>query len=155
MEEHKQHIVVSAIENGTVIDHIAADSLFTVVKILNIEDFTEQVTIGYNFSSKKYGKKGIIKVANRYFKDEELNKIALVSPNATIITIKDFQVIEKKRVSLPETIGNIVKCINPKCITNNQEVDCKFTLIQTEGEEPKLQCHYCEKYTTKENMTFK
>lgn len=150
----RKELIVSAIENGTVIDHIPVESLFTVVKILAIEDLHEQVTIGYNFSSKKFGQKGIIKVANRYFEDNELNKIALVAPRATIITIKDFDIIEKKHVELPEEIGNIVKCINPKCITNNQEVDQKFTLIDIPGEEIKVQCYYCDKYTTRQNMEF-
>jgi len=153
--EQRKELIVSAIENGTVIDHIPTDSLFVVVKILGLEKLTEQVTIGYNFGSKKYGKKGIIKVANKYFKDIDLNKIALVAPSASIIVIKDFQVIEKKNVELPETIGNIVSCINPKCITNNQEVDCKFTLINNKGEDLKIKCHYCEKYTTRKNMQFK
>ena len=152
--EQRTELTVSAIENGTVIDHIPVDSLFTVVKFLDVEKLSNQVTIGYNFSSKKYGKKGIIKLANKFFKDDELNKIALVAPTATIITIKDFKIIEKKQVELPKNIGNIVKCINPKCITNNQDVDCQFSIINNPGEELKLQCHYCEKYTSEENIEF-
>jgi aspartate carbamoyltransferase regulatory subunit len=154
MEQRKQ-LIVSAIENGTVIDHIPVDSLFTAVKILDIENLTEQVTIGFNFGSKKFGKKGIIKVANKFFEDKELDKIALVAPSATIITIKDFQIIEKRTVGVPKTIGNIAKCINPKCITNIQEVACKFTVIDNEDEPLKLKCHYCEKYTTLDHIEFK
>ena len=153
--EQRTELTVSAIENGTVIDHIPVDSLFTVVKFLDVEKLSNQVTIGYNFASKKYVKKGIIKLANKFFENDELNKIALVAPTATIITIKNFKIIEKKQVEMPKTIGNIIKCINPKCITNIQEVECKFNVINNEGEDLKLQCHYCEKYTTKENFEFK
>ncbi|MDL2242603.1 aspartate carbamoyltransferase regulatory subunit [Bacteroidales bacterium OttesenSCG-928-K03] len=154
MEKRKQ-LIVSAIENGTVIDHIPVDSLFIVVKILGLEKLNEQVTIGYNFDSKKHGKKGIIKVSNKYFEDLEINKIALAAPTASIIVIKDFQVIEKKYVELPETVGNIVSCINPKCITNNEEVECKYTVVKNGGDDLKIKCHYCEKFTTKKNMVFK
>ena len=154
--ENRTELTVTAIENGTVIDHIPVDSLFTVIKILDIESMTDQVTIGYNISSKKYGKKGIIKIANKYFEANELNKIALVAPTATIITINNFNIIEKKQVELQKTVGNVVRCINPKCITNVQDVDCKFHVVNTnDGTELKLQCHYCEKYTTKKNFEFK
>ena len=152
---HKTELTVSAIENGTVIDHIPVESLFKVVKFLNIENLPDQVTIGFNFTSKKYGSKGIIKIANKFFADDDLNKIALVAPTATIITIKNFNIIEKKQVTTPKKVGNIIKCINPKCITNNQEVDCSFDVIENQGGDIKLKCHYCEKFTTKDNFEFK
>ncbi len=150
----RKELIVSAIENGTVIDHLPADSVFTVVRILKLEDLHEQITIGYNLNSKKYGKKGIIKVANKYFEHNQLNKIALVAPTATIITIKDFEIIDKKHVEIPEHIGSIMKCINPKCITNNQEVSQKFKVIDIPGEETVFQCEYCDKFTTKQNIEF-
>jgi aspartate carbamoyltransferase regulatory subunit len=143
---------VSAIENGTVIDHIPAKNVFQVIKILNLDNFDNQILFGTNLESKKYGTKGIIKVSNKYFKKEEINKIALVAPRATLIVIKDYKVIEKKSVEIPDEVVRIVKCFNPNCITNHEKVPTKFTVISKD--DLKLHCHYCEKNTDKKNMTF-
>jgi len=147
-ENIRKELVVSAIENGS--DHIPAKSVFRVVKMLNLEDTDTQVTVGFNLESRKYGKKGIIKVSNKYFEDEEVNKIALVAPTATLIVIKDYKVTEKRNVKIPDEIRKIVKCVNPNCITNHQQVATRFTVI--DKEDLKLQCHYCEKITGKNNI---
>ncbi|HOY32670.1 MAG TPA: aspartate carbamoyltransferase regulatory subunit [Bacteroidales bacterium] len=149
----RKELVVSAIENGTVIDHIPTQSVFQVIHILNLEKFDNQIVIGTNLSSSKYGKKGIIKVSNKFFEPEEINKIALVAPTATLIVIKNFLVTEKKKVEIPETIQKFVKCVNPNCITNIENVPTKFNVI--DKEESKLKCFYCEKTTEKKNMVFK
>ncbi len=148
----KKELIVSAIENGTVIDHIASNEVFHVMRLLNLVNCEETVYMGSNLESKKLGKKGIIKVANRYFHPEEINKIALVSPDATIIEIKDFEVVKKNKVELPEKVHGIVKCMNPNCITNHEAVETDFTVVGTP--EMKLKCHYCEKFTTKERIEF-
>ncbi|MGD0711787.1 MAG: aspartate carbamoyltransferase regulatory subunit [Bacteroidales bacterium] len=144
---------VTAIENGTVIDHIPPKSVFQVIKILHLEDSNDMVLFGTNLESKKYGKKGIVKVGNKFFKKNEINKIALVAPNATLIVIKDYKVISKEVVKLPDNIQDIVKCFNPNCITNHEKVNTKFTVI--DKSDVKLRCHYCEKITDKKNMNFK
>jgi len=144
---------VTAIENGTVIDHIPPKSVFQVIKILHLEDSNDMVLFGTNLESKKYGKKGIVKVGNKFFKKNEINKIALVAPNATLIVIKDYKVTSKEVVKLPDTVENIVKCFNPNCITNHEKVNTKFTVI--DKTDVKLRCHYCEKITDKKNMNFK
>ena len=72
----KSELKVTAIENGTVIDHIPANALFKVVKILNLEKEHNQVTFGTNLDSKKLGKRAIIKISDRFFEDSEINKIA-------------------------------------------------------------------------------
>lgn len=149
----RKELVVSAIQNGTVIDHIPTQSVFQVIHILNLDEFENQILFGTNLDSSKYGKKGIIKVSNKYFEPFEINKIALVAPTATLIIIKDFHVTEKKKVEIPDTIQKFVKCVNPNCITNNENVPTKFKVI--DKEESKLKCHYCEKITDKKNMTFK
>ncbi|HOP13121.1 MAG TPA: aspartate carbamoyltransferase regulatory subunit [Lentimicrobium sp.] len=149
-ENIRKELVVSAIENGSVIDHIPAKSVFRVVKMLNLEDTDTQVTVGFNLESCKYGRKGIIKVSNKYFENEEVNKIALVAPTATLIVIKDYKVTEKRNVKIPDEISKIVKCVNPNCITNHQQVATRFTVI--DKEDLKLQCHYCEKITGKNNI---
>ena len=151
-EETRKELKVSAIENGTVIDHIPSNSVFQVIKILNLDEYDNQIFLGTNLESQKYGKKGIIKVSNRFFKADEINKIALVAPTATLIVIKNFSVVEKKKVEIPDGVEKIVKCFNPNCITNNEPVVTKFTVI--ENEELKLKCHYCEKITAKDNISF-
>ena len=148
----KKELSVSAIENGTVIDHIPQGHVLQVMSILNLENFDDQIYFGANLDSKKFGKKGLIKVSNRYFKPHEINKISLVAPTATLIEIKDYEVIRKTGVKIPDEVHEITKCINPKCITNNEYVPTRFTVI--DKEDLKLKCHYCEKITKKENIQF-
>ena len=140
----KKELQVSAVENGTVIDHIPAEKLFDVINVLGIQNLENTVTFGYNLISSKLGKKGIIKIWNKFLKDDEINKLALVAP------IKDFEVAEKKAVMVPERVEGIAKCVNPKCITNNQNVRTKFDVV---GSSPiVLKCHYCEKLTDQEHI---
>ena len=89
--EKRKELIVSAIENGTVIDHIPADKVFQVVKILGLDKVTNPVYFGTNVESKKYGTKGFVKIADKYFEPEDVNKIALVAPTASIIEIKGFE----------------------------------------------------------------
>ncbi|MFP4470807.1 MAG: aspartate carbamoyltransferase regulatory subunit [Bacteroidales bacterium] len=152
-KEQRKELKVSAIENGTVIDHIPAASLFKAIKILNLDNTDEQVLFGTNLDSKKYGKKGIIKVSNKYFESDEINKIALVAPTASLIVIRDFKVVEKTVVEIPDFVEKIVRCFNPNCITNHENVRTRFDVIKNE-ETLKLRCHYCEKTTSRENMVF-
>jgi len=151
-EDPRKELKVSAIENGTVIDHIPTNSVFQVIKILKLSDYPNQLLIGTNLESRKMGKKGIIKVSNKFFKSDEINKIALVAASATLIVIKKFQVVEKKKVEIPDRVEKIVKCFNPNCITNHEDVPTLFTVINKD--ELKLSCHYCEKITARGNMSF-
>lgn len=150
--DRRKELKVSAIENGTVIDHLPAKSVFQVAKILGLDSSGEQILIGTNLESKKFGKKGIIKLANRFFEHDEINKIALVAPSATLIVIRDYQIVEKEKVDIPEHVVRFVRCMNPNCITNHEKITTKFTVI--DKQEIKLQCHYCEKVTDKNNMIF-
>lgn len=151
MENSVKKLKVSAIENGTVLDHIPANQLFKVINILNLTDCRNQVTFGTNLESKLLGKKAIIKISDRYFEDKEINKIALVAPQAKINIIKNFEVVEKRVISVPSEICGIVKCSNPKCITNHQPVATRFTTI-TENGRLKLHCHFCEKMTDSDKL---
>ena len=105
----QKELKVSAIKNGTVLDHIPASQLFKVISILGLKDCANQVTFGMNLESQRLGKKAIIKVADRYFEETEINKVALVAPDAKINIIKDFEVIEKKVLRVPDEISGIVK----------------------------------------------
>ncbi len=154
MDNKRKELKVSAIRNGTVIDHIPSDKSFQVINILNLGDSTQQIYFGTNLESKKYGKKGIIKISDKYFEDEEINKISLVAPSATIIEIRDYEVIRKEQISLPEHVEKIVKCFNPNCVTNLQDVPTNFTVITDHKGQMKLACHYCEKTMAKENLNF-
>lgn len=151
-KDQRKELKVSAIENGTVIDHIPAHNLFQVVRILNLEKYESQILIGMNLDSQKYGQKGILKLSNKFFKSDEINKIALVAPTATMIVIRDFQIVEKRNVEIPDEIVKIVKCFNPNCITNQEKIITRFRVI--DKSDLRLQCHYCEKITAKDNMIF-
>ena len=139
----KKELAVAALQNGTVIDHIPSSVLFDAVKILGIEKLNTHVTIGNNLNSKKLGKKGIIKVADVEFPEATLNRIALIAPSAVVNIIRDFEVVEKHQVQLPDTIVGIVKCGNPKCITNNEPMKTRFHV--SEKNEGVICCHYCNR----------
>ena len=149
----KNEIMVTAIENGTVIDHIPTEKTFEVATLLNLESLSTPVTIGYNYRSKKIGRKGIIKVADTYFTQETLNRIALISPQAKINIIRNYEVTEKHHVSLPDTIVDIVKCNNPKCITNNEPMPTVFHVVDRNP--VTLCCHYCEHKVQQNELTLK
>lgn len=149
MKEPKQ-LSVSAIENGTVIDHVPAKALFKVIQILGLDHSENQITFGTNLESKKLGKKAIIKISGIYFEDEDINRIALVAPEAKLNIIKDYEVVEKKVVEVPDNIMGIARCMNPKCITNFETVTTRFRVVSKKN--VALKCHYCEKITTQENL---
>ena len=147
---NKQALQVAALKNGTVIDHIPSDKLFTVVNLLGLKNSDNNMTIGNNLESKKLGKKGIIKVADRFFTDEEISRLSVVAPNVKLNIIHDYEVVEKKQVIMPEEIKGLVKCNNPKCITNNEPMTTIFHVIDKEN--GTLKCHYCEKEVNKESI---
>jgi len=145
-----KQLLVSAIETGTVIDHIPASTLFKVIKILGLDKIRNQITFGTNLDSKTDGKKAIIKIAGKFFEDDDINRIALVAPEAKLNIIRDYEVVEKKVVEVPDTITGIARCMNPKCITNFETVTTKFKVVSKKA--VALKCHYCEKITTQENL---
>ncbi len=129
---------VAAIENGTVIDHIPSDKIFQVVNLLHLEDVKTPVTIGFNLKSKVLGTKSIIKIAGKYFSDNELAQLAVLCQNLTLCVIRDYEIVEKRSISLPDELVGIVRCNNPKCITNNEPMRTRFRVYGTT-----LKCHYC------------
>ncbi|GHV65829.1 aspartate carbamoyltransferase regulatory chain [Bacteroidia bacterium] len=149
--EVKKELQVSAIENGTAIDHIPANKLFDVINVLGLDKLSNNtVTFGMNLKSQKQGRKAIIKIWDKFLKDSEINKLAIVAPDAKINIIKDYEVVEKKLVQIPDKVEGIVKCMNPMCITNHEYVKTKFTVV---NKSPIiLKCHYCEKMTEEKNI---
>ena len=135
---------VSAIEEGTVIDQIANKSTFKVANILNIESIEQMVLIGFNLSSKKLGKKGIIKIGGKLLTQEEVNKISLIAPDATVNIIKDSEVVKKFTVDIPDSIEEFMKCFNTNCVSNHQKITSRFHVI---NKNPiRIRCHYCERH---------
>ncbi|MDR2966558.1 MAG: aspartate carbamoyltransferase regulatory subunit [Methanobacteriaceae archaeon] len=140
----KPEMKVKPIKNGTVIDHITANKSLHVLKILGLPSEDITVTIAMNVSSKESKQKDIMKIENRELKTNELDKIALISPNATINIIRDYEIIAKNKVSFMDELESIIKCTNPKCITNtNEPIEPKFHLLKTSP--ILLRCHYCER----------
>lgn len=139
--DNKTSLAVAALRNGTVIDHIPSDRLFKAVSLLGIERLGSAVTIGNNLESSKLGTKGIIKVSDVEFEEAQLNRIALIAPHAKVNIIRDYEVAEKHTVSLPDVIVDIVKCANPKCISNNEPMASRFEVIDRDN--VTIRCHYC------------
>ncbi|NKQ38779.1 MAG: aspartate carbamoyltransferase regulatory subunit [Methanosarcinales archaeon] len=135
---------VRPIKNGTVIDHIDAGAVLNVVKILNLDKRHENVvSILMNVSGFEK-KKDVVKIESKELSLEEINKISLISPNATINIIRDFNVLEKKQVEVPNSISVFVKCINPNCISNsNEPIQSKFNVYEN-NKKIQLVCIYCE-----------
>jgi aspartate carbamoyltransferase regulatory subunit len=146
----KKQLKVSAIKEGTVIDHIPAQNLFKVISILRLDKINTQITFGTNLESKRLGLKAIIKISELFFREAEINKIALVAPDAKLNIIRDYEVVEKKLVQVPDEIIGIVKCFNPQCITNHEKITTRFTVLSKK--DVSLKCHYCEKITDPEHM---
>lgn len=139
----KKERLVAAIENGTVIDHIPAEKTYAVATLLGLQKLQTPVTIGYNYPSKKLGKKGIIKIEDKFFTDEEISRLSVVAPNVVLNVIRDYEVVEKKKVVTPDTLKGIVRCNNPKCITNNEPMNTIFHVIDKNS--GIIKCHYCDK----------
>ncbi|GAB6975430.1 aspartate carbamoyltransferase regulatory subunit [Prevotella falsenii] len=150
MEMNKKERLVAAIENGTVIDHIPAEKTFQVVNLLELQNLSTPVTIGYNFSSSKVGCKGIIKVSDKFFTDDEISRLSVVAPNIILNIIRDYEVVEKKQVITPDELRGIVKCNNPKCITNNEPAPTIFNVVDKAA--GILKCHYCDKEQQMDNV---
>lgn len=139
---------VTPIRNGTVIDHISVGMALKVLKIVGVkDDVSSTVSVLMHVPSKKAGWKDIVKIEDRELDPKELDKIALISPNATINIIRDYNVAEKFVVEVPNVIRGIMRCSNPGCITNKGEpVEPEFVV---ESKKPiTLRCAYCDRITT-------
>ncbi len=143
MSVENEEVRVSKIKDGTVIDHINGGYALEVAKILGITGHERQVvTIGINVPSDRMCVKDIVKIEGRALSRREVNRIALIAPKATINIIRNYKVVEKQEVQLPKVIADIVKCVNPSCISNSNEPAAPKFYV--ESEEPLLlKCHYC------------
>ncbi len=138
-------LMVRRIKEGTVIDHIDEGKGLQVLGALRIDgNDGSLITIALNVPSGKFKKKDIIKVENKFLKDDDTNKIAVIAPTATINMIREYKLVEKRRVSLPNEIDRIFRCSNPDCITNSTEhIESVMDVIDREGRV--LKCRYCSR----------
>jgi len=150
MKEIKE-LKVPAIKEGTVIDHIPSRVTFKVMRILDLKEFNHIISIALNLKSKTLGKKGIIKIGKRFLTQDEVNKIAILAPRATVNIIRDYNVKEKIKVDIPKEIHNIVKCSNPNCITNNEKAKTFFQVI--DATPLQIICNHCERVMTSSEIT--
>jgi len=142
---------VYAIKNGTVIDHIPEGKGIEIIDLLNLKKWKKTVTLGIGFNSKRYKRKDVVKVENKELTPEEVNKIAIIAPTATLNIIRDFKLVKKAKLELPDVITGIIKCANPACITNNEPVKTKFS--REPGKKLRIQCNYCERYFDEEDIS--
>lgn len=149
---HSKTLSVAAIKNGTVIDHITSGHALKIVRLLNLAEHNKTVTLGLNLPSKESKYKDIIKVEGRELTQEEISRVAIFAPNATINIIKNYDVVKKFPTEMPETVEYVIVCPNPNCITNHEVMDSKFHIKQ-EGKNIKLKCNYCEKIFAEEEIT--
>ncbi len=149
-KEKNTVLQVPAIEHGTVIDHIPSHATLTVVRVLS--ELEDLVTIGINLSSHVLGRKGVVKIANRKLSPEEVAKIALVAPRATISIIESYEVVKKYTVTPPEIVEGLVRCANPNCITNHETVKTRFFVSKAEDGALRLRCSYCERAYDQEEL---
>ncbi len=142
---------VTAIKEGTVIDHIPAGKGLKVIQILRLDKLNGgALLLAANVHSRKLGRKDIVKIEGKFLSEEEVNKIALIAPSATVNIVRDYKVAEKFPVEIPEEISGILKCANPNCVSNHEYTTPKFYVI---SKEPlKVRCHYCERTMEEEEI---
>jgi aspartate carbamoyltransferase regulatory subunit len=149
MSDTDRELRVSKIRNGTVIDHLAAGEALNVLALLGIDGSGgETVSIGMNVPSDQLAKKDIVKVEDRELSQSEVDVLAVIAPEATINIIRDFDVVEKKRVERPEAVDGVVSCPNRNCITNDDEpIRTRFAVL---GDA--LRCDYCGEIVREEEV---
>lgn len=146
----RKEMSVSAIREGTVIDHLPSEVTLKVVEILKLGNLQEIVSVAYNLKSKRMKKKGIIKIGGKNLNMKEINKIAMIAPMCTMSIIKDYKVVQKTKLEIPLKIEGVAKCINPNCVTNNEGV---LTVFNLEERDPVIvRCQYCERTMTKDEL---
>lgn len=140
----EKKLSVSAIKDGTVIDHVSSGSALTIIKLLKLLRDKKRVTVGLNLSSDSMGYKDIIKIENRVLTEKEAHDIAVFAPEATINIIRNYHVEKKIKASMPSRIEKILICPNTRCISRKEPVDSLFTVEEYKNK-VHLRCKYCEK----------
>ncbi|ASJ10497.1 aspartate carbamoyltransferase regulatory subunit [Thermococcus sp. P6] len=142
---------VKAIKDGTVIDHIPAGKGLKVIDILHLNRSNGVLLLASNVESGKLGRKDIVKVEDRFLDEDEVNRIALIAPSATVNIVKDYRVVEKFKVRIPDEITGILRCANPNCVSNHEYTVPRFHVLSRNP--LKVRCHYCERTMEGEEIT--
>ena len=142
---------VAAIKDGTVIDHLPSGSAIIILQLLKLFPGRHRISLGLNFNSASMGFKDLIKIENRYLTEKEAHDIAVFAPQATINTIKNYQLTSKISAKLPAIVERILVCPNLRCITNCESVDTLFS-IEEHKQKVMLRCHFCEKIFEREEI---
>lgn len=142
---------VSAIKEGTVIDHIRAGQALKIIRLLRLNANENRVTVGLNLKSKSVGLKDIIKVENVFLTESQAAQIAIFSPDATVNVIQNYEVAKKFKVQMPEAIAAVLACPNHRCIANMERVPTLFT-VEENSDQVILRCKYCEKIFTRDQL---
>lgn len=143
---------VEAIKNGTVIDHIPAQIGIKVLKLFDMHNSNQRVTIGLNLPSSALGAKDLLKIENIFINEEQASKLALYAPHATVNQIENYQVVKKLALELPEQINDVFSCPNTNCITHDEPVESSFKIFD-KNNDIRLKCKYCEKVFSREIVT--
>jgi len=144
---------VPAIKDGSVIDHIPSRETFRIIRILNPQEFINPISVTLNLDSKKMGKKGVIKIDDRFLTKDEVDKISILAPNATVSIIRNYKIEKKIEVKIPKEFIGILICSNPMCVTNKEEIVTKFKVVRDNPLE--LKCQYCERVYGKDDLEIK
>ena len=150
IKEHQ--LQVEAIKNGSVIDHIPANLGIKILKLFNLEDPNQRVTVGLNLPSSELGHKDLIKIENVFLNEDQANQLALYAPHATVNQIENYEVSKKLKLTLPQKVTAVFACPNSNCITHNEPVNSSFAVV-ARNELVQLKCKYCEKSFSREIMT--
>ena len=146
-----RELLIRAIKHGIVIDHIPSEKVFAIVEILKLKEYSERITVATNMPSSSLGRKGIIKIEEKILEEKELNNISLLAPNVTINIIDNYEVVEKSKLEKLDKVIGLMKCDNPKCISNHENIETKFIRVEEDSnensleEKTKYKCFYCEK----------
>lgn len=146
----KKEQKISAIKEGTVIDHIPVQYTWKIAEMLDVVQMRNIVSVSTNLESKKMGKKGLIKIGGAVLSEKVIHKISILAPGATLSVIKDYKVMQKTKLTVPYEIIDVVRCFNPNCITNKDKAQRRFTLINRS--QMMLRCNYCERVMTKDEI---
>ena len=132
---------VTSIQNGIIIDHVPAGTALKVLEYLKIDPSKTKLALIMNTDSHMYGTKDIIKIEDET-ESIDLDVLGLVARTATVGIVRGGKIVEKKKPTLPEHVVNIIKCVNPRCVTTTEPAVQMFHLVHSDRRE--YRCDYCD-----------
>ena len=145
-DREKEVVKLNPISNGTVLDHLPIKSAPKIIRLLKL-DFNQSVMAAINIDSRKNGKKDLIFIEGKELNKKEVQKLALLAEGSTWNIIKGKKVVSKNIILMPKETSGVIVCNNPKCITNNEQLEKKFSIEKNKGK-----CYYCEREMSMEEI---